>query len=248
MLRAHYVPRVLACVLPITLYAACSDSGGSDAGTNNNNNNNNTTDAATGGSDATTGGSDATTGGMDATTSPDSGNGNAPTCDPGFGAGPECGGDLTGSWTYRGACGSTDVEDGVRQACPGATFQATSHDVTGSLEFNGNNYTVDVTDTADVNMTIPTVCATPLGGCAGVQATLTQQLGRPTTCTTSPQGCDCTTQTTAAAAETGTYTTSAGTLTTMPSGGGTNTYYYCVSNGEFRYREQGTGIVYVLTP
>jgi hypothetical protein len=233
--------RCVAGALAIAFaFVACSDDGGSDAGTNPNRDGS-TGDTGTGGVDSGTGGVDSGTGGMDSGTQ-------MVTCDPAFGAAPECGGDPSGSWTYRAACGATAIEDGVRQQCQTATFQATSHQVSGTLNITGNTYTLNVTDNADVMMQIPQECATPLGGCAGVQTALSQGLNSPTTCNQNGTRCDCESSVTVSAAETGTYTTNGGTLTTMPSGGGASgTYYYCVENGVFRYREMGDGVVFVLT-
>src|SRR5262245_41604338 len=99
---------IRSILLPASLLffvaAACSDgdddNGGHDAGTpvNDSGMQQGTPDAATG-EDVVPG---------------DTGNNNPPACDPGFGAGPGCGNDPGGTWTYRAACGKTAVEDDIR--------------------------------------------------------------------------------------------------------------------------------------
>lgn len=226
----HRILRLLAFTLPVAVFAACgsdsNNSGGTDGGTNNN--------------------PDATTGGEDATVA-DTGDNMPPSCDPNFGAAPGCGNDMTGSWTYRSACGSTAIEDGVRQACAQATFEATSHVVTGTLDVTAGGYMLNSTDQAVINAMIPAACAAPLGGCMGVQTAINTQLNQPTTCTQAGADCRCTTNATIGAQEMGTLNTNAGTVTTMPSTGGMGTYYYCVEGNVLRYRQMGEGTVFVLT-
>lgn len=209
----------------ITLFTACGDEAGTDAGTPR---------------DATTGDS-----GVDAGSNADAGF--VTTCVPTTLATPGCGNDPTGTWVYRSACGLTSGAE-LQQLCAGVDIQATSHQVTGSLVLTATNYTLDTTDVTDITAGVPSSCSAPVGGCPGVQAALRANFNSAT-CTAAAAGCTCMINATLSASETGTYTTAAGVLTTTPSGGGpAGRYNYCVEGGVLHYREATDTVVWVLSP
>jgi hypothetical protein len=196
-------------------------------------------DASASGQDASASGQDAGAG-LDAAAP-------APDCDPSSLTNAGCGGDVSGRWVYRAACGEARFVETLRQGCPSLTVRATSHVVTGDLVFTGNNYTLDSSDVVDATVAFPASCAALVGGCAGVQALVRQGSGDNTATCAGAGECTCTTRTTIAAAQTGTFAINGGVLTTTPSQGAGASYNFCAESGALRYRETGDSVVFVLT-
>lgn len=170
-------------------------------------------------------------------------------CDPSALANAGCGNSPIGSWTYEAACGTTAFEAAARAACNGIAFRATSHVVTGTLDFTATNYTIDVHSIANVNTTVPPACTGLAGGCVPFGPAAQASTGAPTVCAMVGNDCECSSRVTTDAMQNGTYTTNAGVLTTVPTGGAAGaSYNYCVEGGVLRYRLTGDGVVYVLTP
>lgn len=80
-----------------------------------------------------------------------------------------CGGDITGTWSFTGACvdaSQADV-DPTNGQCPETVLTVTL-DATGTLTFNADKtYTIDTTEFATHIKTLPASCADAFGGSAG---------------------------------------------------------------------------------
>jgi hypothetical protein len=166
-------------------------------------------------------------------------------CDPDFGQPDACGGDLSGTWSYRAACGTTPIATMIQQQCSTVDIRADAIEGgSGTLTVNGTSLTLDVELDVHVEAGLPAACT--FNGCAGTQLVLQQALPQATiACTAAAAGCDCTIDGPVGQYSTGTFTTSGGIATVD----GTDTYYFCVEGGSLSYRRFGTGIdepVYVL--
>jgi hypothetical protein len=210
----------------ITLLSACGDDDNDDAGVRRD------------GSTNTDGGvnNDAATGDAGVDTS----------CSASALSAPGCGNSPVGNWTYKSACGVISSAT-LTALCPQIEIQATSHQVTGTLQITATNYTLDTTDVANIMARVPAICAAQAGGCDNVATALRAQF-TAASCTQDNTGCDCDVTATISVAENGTYTTAGGVLTTVPTTGTGAAYNYCVEGGAFRYRAQGDTIVYVTAP
>ena len=204
---------------------AGSDSGGGDTSMSD-------TSGDTGGSDG--GGED--TGNTD-TGSTDTGSSGG-TCDPLFGAGDACGGDLEGVWTLTNVCGDTSaLEDGLQDACPTATVDV-DVDASGTLTMSSTTigtFQRDVSVTVTVTADIPATCAQIVGGCASVESIL--NMGEVTvTCADAGGGaCTCETSDAFDTDTSGAYTVSDGVVTIVSTE--MQTFYYCVDGDSLSARE-----------
>ena len=166
-------------------------------------------------------------------------------CDPLFGAAGACGGDLSGVFNYRAACGRTPVGTVIETQCPAVDLRADRFNGgNGTLTINGTSLSLAVAVQVHVEAVLPAACT--IGGCVGTQLALTQAFPQATTvCTAAAPGCDCTVDGPVNVRSNGTVTTGGGVATVD----GQETYYYCVEGGSLTYRRFGTGDdegVYVL--
>jgi hypothetical protein len=161
-----------------------------------------------------------------------------------------CGGDLVGTWTVVDACsGATTASSGSPIAsCPNATAQVGNVSASGTATFNADmTYSVSITESGSETLVVPTSCltsGTTTVTCTDLATTLNGVLGADdagaatTSCTASGSSCDCTiTLAGTSDNETGTYSISGDTVTTVPTaapgttastGGGS----YCVQGSD----------------
>jgi hypothetical protein len=150
------------------------------------------------------------------------------------GAVSACGGDIVGTWNVAGSC-LTGTED-LGSVCAGATADI-EFMFTGTTTFNADgSYTSTNGGGAVSNYHYPAACLTN-GVTCDQFGQLLKGLGMysSVTCVTDAAGvCNCAAQTAPVSGnETGTYTTSGGTLTTMH-GGTTSMGPYCVQGNILR--------------
>jgi hypothetical protein len=147
-----------------------------------------------------------------------------------------CGGDPVGNWTIQGIC--LDPDSDPIPACDGEQVSANITQ-SGTVMVTSDGYTTSVTTQGTVTVTVPGSCLTGLTSC--------DQLSSPDqTCSGDvSSSCSCRSDVDEMSSETGTYTTSGGVLTLMPSGGTTETLEYCVNGDTFRVRD-GPSIVVLV--
>jgi len=159
----------------------------------------------------------------------------------GCGLGP-CGGAVVGSWAFTDACIAHDVLDAglaaqtaeLMAGCPGARLGEVTVEPSGTLVFNGDgSYSGGLAIGISFELFVPTSCIAP-DACADLQRALQSNLDSdpdsPFRTVSCAQGSDCActfSSGSAAANETGTYTTSATTLT-LTSAGASEVSEYCV--------------------
>lgn len=167
-------------------------------------------------------------------------------CNPDFGMAQACGGDLTGTWSYRAACATSPVADAITQFCGNATIQADRFEGgTGNITIAGTAFSQMITVNVHVEATVPIACTQGFG-CAGAQTALGTALpGSTATCTMAGADCSCTVDGPVTTTSQGTVTTSGGVATVD----GTDTYYYCVTGDQLEYRrfDNGDNPVFVLS-
>jgi hypothetical protein len=154
-----------------------------------------------------------------------------------------CGGDLVGTWTVTVGCvtaAGIQAAMGNTAGCPGASLNVTNVSESGMLTFNADmTYSIAaLTEQATYQLTLPVSC-TAGGSCDTVTtALLNTGMFESVTCT-GASTCGCTAvQAPIVATETGTYTTSATAVTTVPTTGASSVIPYCV---------QGTNIHLMAT-
>jgi hypothetical protein len=103
-----------------------------------------------------------------------------------------CGGDVVGTWDVSGACIEVPIESALA-ACPGAMVTRREGRARGRVVFGSAPMIARrvAQSEATVELFVPDICATPVGGCATLQALV--QRGAPgATCTPTPTGaCNC---------------------------------------------------------
>lgn len=171
------------------------------------------------------------------------------TCDPNFGQAQACGGPLSGTFTYRTACTSPAVFEGVRKLCGAATFSNIKSAPSGTLGFSGSSYALDINTTVSADVLIPRSCTLLIGDCDGLKRTVETLLkGSTMSCTQSGADCDCDLSYPLRAKSSGPVTTASG-LATLSS---RFKYYYCLKGDTLTYTNApGSAgddqLVYVLT-
>jgi hypothetical protein len=148
-----------------------------------------------------------------------------------------CGGDIVGTWDITTSCvnQSALMSD---QSCPGATIDASGLKETGAITFSSDGtYSVMFAVSGSLAESIPLSCFTSGGTSltcdqfeAAYQAAIQESdVLSGVSCQSAPGRCNCTfpykgqTMT-----ESGTYTTSGGTLTSAKTGGTADSARYCV--------------------
>jgi hypothetical protein len=148
-----------------------------------------------------------------------------------------CGGDEHGTWDYTAACVSEDYAAQIKRSCSGATIKSITGTKKGTVLIVGSGIARDVVTTVNLVLTIPGSCATPLGGCSGVQTALQQEFPG-TTCVASGSAgaCDCSATINSTIRDSTTYT-KAGSRITVANG---DVYDFCVTGSKMTYREGGS--------
>jgi hypothetical protein len=165
--------------------------------------------------------------------------GGDPQCNGGFGQANACGGELTGSYVLNDVCTDFDIQASLQQLCPTATATGFSIDAEGTLTFAGNVVSREVSGSMSSQVQIPSLCANLVGGCAGIQAAIINNVDNSMAfCEDTQTGCTCLVSVAIDGdAQLGTFTTDGGVLTT----GTGRTFYYCVEADTLSIREFGQG-------
>lgn len=197
---------------------ASSSSGGSSGGSSG------TASADGGGASSSSGGSSGSTGAP---------LGEAPVdIDGTCSAFQACGGDPQGTFDYTGGC-IEDVFAGARGACPALDTSKAIVKVKGSIAFNGNALTRDVTVTISGSLTLPESCTA--GQCAAIEAELKSAFDS-VSCTGS-SSCICTISNTESEKDATTYTIQ-GSLVTTADG---DEYSICEKSADLSYSGKSAG-------
>jgi len=153
-----------------------------------------------------------------------------------------CGGDIVGNWAIQDFCVDDSLFAGVDDSsCPEST-QSVSFEASGSAAFNADlTYAVSLVQSFSVKYGFPRSCLTSGGvtlTCEQLEDGIQNQISMPdspfagATCGSTSGGCSCTFDTPpVTTSESGTYTTSGSTVSTMPMGGSADSGEYCVDGG-----------------
>lgn len=192
---------------------------------------------ANGGSCSTTDG-----GTMDGGGTRDGGPTTPVTCDPRWGIGDACGGDLVGQWTVDEICGVGFFEATLQDLCPGILVQRADSTGTGLVTFtSANMYDVSMAVQVDTDFTIPALCRTALT--CQLVCTYLDQFGGTTTCVDNAAGgCDGNYVGAFPVSLDGDYTV-AGPIVTIEDGVDQIPLPYCVEGNRLTYSLRGTTFV-----
>ena len=151
----------------------------------------------------------------------------APSCNASLGNGA-CGGDPTGSWNYREACGDAAVLIG--QFCSSAEVQNQRYSASGTLTLSQDGtYQRFLTVTASVDFTVPASCYEP-APCSQFPNFLLQQYpGTTGQCSLAGSGCTCSLDIPWNTSDSGTWTT-AGNVLQFFTANVFLSYYFCVES------------------
>lgn len=170
-------------------------------------------------------------------------------CNPSFSAPDACGGDPTGTWTYRVACTDQEVFGAFRQVCPNVAFSNQIVSTGGAVTLRANGtFTRDVSTDVTADSVWPAICANAVGGCAGLQATIGMSGNTTASCTAAAGGCNCALTTTIGTFDNGDYSVNGGVITAAG-----HDYYFCADRGVLDYRgtpdNTSDGVfTFVMTP
>jgi hypothetical protein len=149
-----------------------------------------------------------------------------------------CGGDPVGTWKFAGQCANTaDAFD--NEFCPTATTSVSGLSASGTTTFSADGtYTLNVTESGTVQMTIPSSCLTQNGitlTCAQLQQSLQAAFAddpdspiKSATCSGS-SSCSCALTMSSTTTENGTYTVDG---TSLSLSGGSGSGAFCVKDKE----------------
>ncbi len=155
-----------------------------------------------------------------------------------------CGGDEHGTWDYTAACDSKNYAAQIQQSCPSATIKSLTGTKKGTVLIAGSGIARDVVTTVNSVVTVPGSCATPLGGCSGVQAALQQAFPGATCAASGSAGaCDCSATINSTIRDATTYTKT-GNRITVANG---DIYDFCITGSKMTYTEGGTTGVFEMT-
>jgi hypothetical protein len=138
-----------------------------------------------------------------------------------------CGGDVVGTWTATPSCVTLT---GADSACAGTTGVTTLTVTSGTATYNADlTYTLTSTGSFSTHVHYPSPCYQGLTCDQIGQGIMQSQMLPTVACAVSSAGaCDCTGTAPRLSNETGTYTTSGGTMT-LTHAGTTSTNSYCVN-------------------
>ncbi len=151
-----------------------------------------------------------------------------------------CGGDITGTWNYTGACLS-DAFAEAKQQCPGLTATNAKGTLIGTITATATTLTRNVTVNAEASLTFPSSCLTDFGGdCSLLQAGINAKYKGKTTCTAGASGsCTCDFNgDISPSSQPDTYTVSGTQITT----GSGDTYDFCVMGDQLEERKTAGSI------
>ena len=142
-----------------------------------------------------------------------------------------CGGNITGTWDVSGGCVAIDLSQIMR--CPGATVSASGQS-RGRVTFDGMVAHRAAETEINMQLGVPAVCASFLGGCMALETRI--RMGQPdSTCVTETDGsCYCQVRNHSAINQTDGYTTMGNEIIGQTSG---KTWAYCVSGGMLSYED-----------
>ncbi len=140
-----------------------------------------------------------------------------------------CGGDVVGTWDYTAGCVENPFT-GLKSACPALTVTGLTGTAHGTLTFTATTVARNASATVAATISVPSSCAQPMGGCAGVQKQLTDA-GLVATCAGAGD-CSCSVSRSDSMDDSNGYTAS-GTTITLSTG---DKYEYCVSSGMLGYK------------
>lgn len=138
-----------------------------------------------------------------------------------------CGGSLSGTWDYKGACIDNAVSK-LKGDCPTADIQNAMGTVQGFVKFEGTTVLRSLTSSITATVVLPPAC-TSGASCSTVQA----MLPPGTTCTGTSGTCHCTVTNTDSISDSDTYSLQGNKLVT----GGGGQYDYCVSGNTLKYTD-----------
>ncbi len=149
-----------------------------------------------------------------------------------------CGGDVVGTWDVSGACIEVPIESALA-ACPGAMVTRREGRARGRVVFGAAPMIARrvAQSEATVEMFVPDVCATAVGGCATLQALI--QRGAPgATCTATPTGsCNCTASASYTIDDGDGYSVMGNEIVSATLN---KRWEYCVADNVLRYRDTST--------
>jgi hypothetical protein len=144
-----------------------------------------------------------------------------------------CGGDVVGTWDVSGGCVELPIGDTVR-TCPGASITRAAGQARGRVSFDGAIAHRVAQSIVDVQIVVPAICASFVGGCSGLEAQLRMQ-APDSACTMAASGaCTCEARQTTSIDDTDAYTTTATEIVGTVSG---KRWAYCVAGDALTYRD-----------
>jgi len=146
-----------------------------------------------------------------------------------------CGGDEVGTWDVTGGCFEVPGAD-MLAACPGATFEAVGR-ARGRVTFSGAFAVRVAQSEVTANIFVPTVCASFLGGCSGIEERIQGQLP-DSACIAVSDGCECEGRIVYEIDDMDAYTTMDGQIISAMGG---RRWDYCIADGTLRYQDVTDG-------
>lgn len=144
-----------------------------------------------------------------------------------------CGGDVRGTWDVAGACIEVPLDESLMR-CPGAMVTRRGGRARGRVTFGERIARRRAEWSAEVETLIPAVCASFVGGCPGIQASV-RLINPDTTCEARPSGdCRCLARTAGVIDDGDGYSTDRGQIISSTL---RRRWDYCVSDGALRYRD-----------
>jgi len=152
---------------------------------------------------------------------------------------PPCGGSLKGTWDYSAACAPDTAFSEVTKACATAKLTKVSGTMSGRLTVAGTSLTRKGTLALKAEINVPTECATPVGGCAGLATAIKAAGVKSAVCAAGAAGsCDCAIESDSPVDKTGTtFTTNGNTLITSDG----SEYSYCVAGTKLTHKQTKAG-------
>lgn len=142
-----------------------------------------------------------------------------------------CGGDITGTWDVGGGCFEVPLGDVMR--CPGATTSGSGRS-RGRVTFDGILAHRVAQSEVDVQITIPSICASFAGGCSAIESMIRMQTPDAACATETDMSCLCQVRVTTVINDTDEYTTSGNEIIGSSSG---KHWAYCVAGNSLTYQD-----------
>jgi hypothetical protein len=144
-----------------------------------------------------------------------------------------CGGDVRGTWDVAGVCLEVPIEGALAQ-CPGARVTRRGGRARGRVTFGERLALRRAEWSAEVQVLIPAVCASFVGGCPGIQAAV-RGVAPDTTCAATAAGdCDCTARQAGGLNDGDGYTTEGAQIVSATL---MRRWDYCIEGDALRYRD-----------